>query len=135
MKILIVEDHNEIAVILQMLLTEEGYEVQIAGNGKEGYFAYLLFEPDLVITDIQMPERTGIELMQLIRLHNPQIKNIYMSGDLRSYLELLEKEKEVYHVHLLEKPFSRDELLKSLAECSGSGEIANSNSVMEWSHA
>ena len=57
-------------------MEEENYEVQLARDGKDGYLAYLLFKPDLVITDIQMPERNGLKLMEIIRKHNPEVKTI-----------------------------------------------------------
>jgi len=67
MKILIVDDNQGLAHILKMMLEEENYEVRLAQDGKDGYLAYLLFKPDLVITDIQMPERNGLKLMEIIK--------------------------------------------------------------------
>jgi DNA-binding response OmpR family regulator len=55
----------EIASVLQELLEIEGYRVTMAGDGNDGYSAYLDFKPDLVITDIQMPGRNGFELRVL----------------------------------------------------------------------
>jgi YesN/AraC family two-component response regulator len=99
-----------------MILEDEGYEVRAAKDGNDGFFSYLLFRPDLVITDIQMPEKNGLELMENIRMHNPMIKTIYMSGDLSQYGSPLEEEKKKYHINTLEKPFSRDELMSLLSQ-------------------
>lgn len=115
MKILIVDDNELLAWGLQKLLEDEGYEVRLAGDGRDGYTAYLLFKPDLVITDIQMPGENGLELIKHIRVHNPTIRTIYMSADLSRYWSPLEEEKKKYSANLLEKPFSRDELMKLLA--------------------
>ncbi len=86
MKILIVDDNEDLAFTLQMMLEDEGYEVRSAKDGQDGYWAYLEFKPDLVITDIQMPGENGLELMEHIRTHNPMVRTIYMSGDLDSFL-------------------------------------------------
>jgi CheY-like chemotaxis protein len=117
-KILIVDDNEGVGLLLQMLLEHEGYEVQVAKDGREGYLAYLLFEPDLVITDIQMPIKSGIELIQLIRHHNPEVKAIYMSGDPGKYRSALEEEKDRHHACYLTKPFSKNELITSISKFS-----------------
>jgi DNA-binding response OmpR family regulator len=116
MKILIVDDNQEIAWVVKIMLEEEGYEVRSAKDGEDGYRVFLEFKPDLIITDIQMPGENGIELMKQIRIHNPSARNIYMSGDLASYWPLLEEERKRYHVSVLEKPFSRVELMGLVSE-------------------
>jgi CheY-like chemotaxis protein len=117
-KILIVDDDPGIAHIIQVMLEGEGYTVEVAKDGNEGYSLFLLFHPDLVLTDIQMPLKNGIELMMSIRLQNPAVKTIYMSGDLRRFQRLLEEESKRYQIRLLSKPFSKGELMKSLLELS-----------------
>ena len=115
MRILIVDDNQELAFTLQLMLEDEGYEIRSAKDGQDGYWAYLEFKPDLVITDIQMPGENGLELMGHIRALNPRVRTIYMSGDLNSYLSPLEEEKKRYPVSLLEKPFSKVELMGLLS--------------------
>ena len=118
-KILIVDDNEGVVLILQMLLEHEGYEVLVAKDGREGYSAYIISEPDLVITDIHLPIRSGIELIHLIRHHNPGIRTIYMSGDPGMFRAALEEEKGRYHAWFLPKPFSKNDLIKTISECSG----------------
>jgi CheY-like chemotaxis protein len=115
MKILIVDDNQDLAFLIKYMLEDEGYEVRSAKNGNDGYSTYLLFNPDLVLTDIQMPEKNGLELIKEIRCHNPGIRAIYMSGDLTQYQPPLEEEKEKYRVGVLEKPFSKHELINLLS--------------------
>jgi CheY-like chemotaxis protein len=112
MKVLVVDDNKELAELIQAVLEGEGVEVMSANDGIEGYATYLLFRPDLVITDIQMPGGTGFGMMQHIRAHNPKIKTVYMSGDIDAYRLTLEREKKSYPVTFLTKPFS----LKALME-------------------
>jgi len=118
MKILIVDDNQDLAVLLQLMLEDEGYEVKIAKDGWDGYMSYLLYGPDLIITDIQMPMKNGLELMEAVRTHNPKARAIYMSGDLSHFESLLEEEKKRYQVSFLEKPFSKMDLMKLLSESS-----------------
>ncbi len=116
MKILIVDDNTDLTALLSLMLENEGFDVKLANNGEDGYSAYLLFEPDVVITDIQMPIKTGIELMGLIRGHNPTVRTIYMSAELAPFQSFLEKEQEKYGVSVLQKPFSRGELMRSISQ-------------------
>ena len=116
MKVLIVDDNQDLASLIKVMLEDEGYEVKSAKDGQDGYSTYLLFHPDLVLTDIQMPEKNGLELMEYIRSHNPSVRTIYMSGDLSRYWLPLEEEKKKYHVGVLEKPFSKDELMSLVSQ-------------------
>jgi CheY-like chemotaxis protein len=115
MKILIVDDNQDLASLIKWMLEDEGFEVKLAKDGQDGYSAYLLFNPDLVLTDIQMPEKNGLELMEYIRGHNPTVRTIYMSGDLSQYWSPLEEERKKYHVGVLEKPFSKEQLMSLLS--------------------
>ena len=119
MKILIVDDNQDLAHILKMMLDEEKHEVRLARDGKDGYLNYLLCKPDLIITDIQMPEKNGLKLMEIImeiiRKDNPEIKMIYVSTALSRFLPLLEEEKRRYPVSYLQKPFSKSELMRLLS--------------------
>lgn len=112
MKILVVDDDQSLASTIQAILEYEGYEVMSTKNGIDGYSAYLSFEPDLIITDIQMPGENGLEMIERVRIHNPMIKTIYMSGDISSFREALMEEEKIYPVSFFEKPF----LLESLEQ-------------------
>ena len=116
MKILIVDDNQDLLFLIKWMLEDEGYEVKSAKNGNDGYSTYLLFNPDLVLTDIQMPEKNGLELIKEIRRLNPGVRTIYMSGDLGQYGSPLEEEKKKYHAGVLEKPFSKNELINLLSQ-------------------
>jgi hypothetical protein len=56
-----------------------------------------------------------LELIKEIRYLNPEVRTIYMSGDLSQYGLPLEEEKEKYHAGVLEKPFSKNELISLLS--------------------
>lgn len=114
-KVLIVDDNKPLALILREMLEEEGYEVKTAGDGDSGYLAYLFFEPDLVLTDIQMPQKNGLELMRRIRRHDPRMTAIYMSADPDRFRKLLEEEEKKFRISLLAKPFTKVELMRLLS--------------------
>lgn len=67
-KILIADDEPDILEIIQYNLTNEGYEVAIAKNGNEAIEVAKSFKPDLVILDIMMPGKNGLEVCNLLRM-------------------------------------------------------------------
>jgi len=116
MKVLVVDDNKDLADLIQCVLESEGIEVMSAHDGIKGYRAYLLFKPDLVITDIQMPGETGLEMMHHIRAHNPMIKTVYMSGNIDAYRLSLEREQKRYPATILRKPFRLETLMELVSE-------------------
>ncbi|MFQ5850104.1 MAG: response regulator [Candidatus Binatia bacterium] len=114
-KVLIIEDNECLALIIQLVLEREGYVVRTARDGRHGYHSYVVFRPHVVITDIEIPEINGIEMMRRIRMHNPKVRTIYMSGHPGRFRLLLEEEKRRYKVSLLKKPFCKVELLRLLS--------------------
>ena len=116
MKILIVDDDKVVASMVEAILTRENYRVQTAEDGEVGYAAYLQFEPDLVITDIDMPRKDGFALMKDIRSHNPGIRTIYMSANVDRFRPQLKNEQTRHSIEVLNKPFTRKELLTLLSD-------------------
>ncbi|MGH9596969.1 MAG: response regulator, partial [Edaphobacter sp.] len=66
-KILIVDDEPQITRVLRTALSTQGYSIHIAANGVEGMEALHEWRPDLVITDVSMPQMNGVELCREIR--------------------------------------------------------------------
>jgi len=116
LKVLVVDDNRLLAAVIQETLEDDGLEVRSAKDGVDGYSAYLVFKPDVVITDIQMPRENGLEMMEHIRTHDPMIKTIYMSGDIAPYRPFLTEEKQKYQASFFEKPFSIESLKKLVLE-------------------
>jgi two-component system response regulator FlrC len=116
MKILVVEDNQSVAYVVQIMLELQGHEVISAPNGLEGYLDYFQFRPDLVITDIQMPGENGFEMMNHIREQDPSVKTIYMSGNLDQFNSLIQEEKSRFHVNVLNKPFIMEDLFDRVSE-------------------
>lgn len=79
-RILIVDDQADILVMLRRLFEKEGYEVLEASDGNEGLELYTKIKPDLVVTDIQMPNKSGPLFIIELRQKFPYAKIIAMSG-------------------------------------------------------
>ena len=115
-KILIVDDNIYLSHLLQIMLGEEGYEVDTARYAQEGYSAFLLKRPDVILTDIHMPGGSGLEMMKQIRRHDPEVRAVYMSGDWERLQSAMEEEKTKPFVKSLRKPFFQKELMRVLFE-------------------
>ncbi len=66
-RILVVDDERQITRMLRASLQSNGYEVLVANNGAEAYTLFENDRPDLIITDLAMPEMTGLELTRAVR--------------------------------------------------------------------
>ena len=80
MQVLLIEDMRTERTIIKRWLEMLGCEVIEAANGVEGLDLYYGNDPDLVVTDIVMPEKEGIELMIELRKESPGIKIFAISG-------------------------------------------------------
>ncbi len=116
-RILLVDDDNQIRQMLKMTLEREGYEVLEAENGAIAVRLYKSDPCDLVITDIVMPEKEGIETIMDLRHLNPQVKIIAISGGGRinpdDYLSWARRFGVKYTFN---KPVQRKELLGAVAD-------------------
>jgi DNA-binding response OmpR family regulator len=80
-KILLVEDDAAYSqVVKDSFELMGGYDVCVAGNGMEGYEAYKTFRPDLIVSDVDMPKMSGLEMVACIRKENHTIPIIMASA-------------------------------------------------------
>jgi CheY-like chemotaxis protein len=79
-KILVFDDEPSILLMIKKLLEKAGHEVEIALNGKEGMEIFDKIKPDLIITDLIMPEKEGLETIFELRRKYPNLKIIAISG-------------------------------------------------------
>jgi len=113
LKILIIDDDERILTSLQDILQQEGYIISCATSGKEGLKQFEAINPDLVITDIVMPDMEGIELINRIRKNNIKIPIIAMSGDLLGQ-KFLKAARLLGAIDTLLKPFNAKELKEKI---------------------
>ena len=107
-RILVVDDERQIIRMLRASLQSSGYEVLTAGNGIEGMEKFESGRPDLIITDLAMPEMNGLELTQAVRRleRTPIIVLSVRDTDVMK-VKALDEGADDY----LTKPFSMPELL------------------------
>jgi two-component system response regulator PilR (NtrC family) len=70
-RLLVVDDEPSMREFLEIMLSQEGYQVRTASNGEEGVKAYRTEEPDLVLTDVKMPGMSGLDLIREIHSLDP----------------------------------------------------------------
>ena len=66
-KVLLVEDHTDTREMIAMLLDMEGYAVATAEDGQQGITQASLQQPDIIVTDINMPKLNGIDMIRILR--------------------------------------------------------------------
>jgi DNA-binding NtrC family response regulator len=120
-KVLVVEDEFGYQDTLRNIFTMEGFEVRVAIDGDTGYEVYKDFKPDLVLTDVLMPNVNGIELVRRIRNDESAVKIIYMSGffGVKRLKKELDDEVAHYQYPTLSKPFKVSYLLETVREYLG----------------
>lgn len=79
-RILIADDDQQVRLMLKMTLERAGYEVIEAEDGNEAVQKFQSEKPDLVVTDIVMPEKEGIETIMELRIIDPTVQIIAISG-------------------------------------------------------
>lgn len=107
-RILVVDDEPQITRVLRRGLTAHRYDVRTAADGESGLDTFNDFRPDLVITDLQMPEMSGLDLCRKIRRFS-QVPIIVLSvkGDEKTKVDALDAGADDY----VTKPFGMDELM------------------------
>jgi len=116
-RILIIEDNEDVRGMLVLKLELEGFEVAAARDGV-GALSLLERQPaDVIVTDLFMPDKDGIETIEEVRRKYPLAKIVAMSGWQSSqgpnYLDVA---RELGAVRTLRKPFDPDELVKVVRE-------------------
>lgn len=112
-RILMIDDDMEFRLVLKDALTHEGYEVLAAADGVRGLQLVLERLPDLILLDVRMPNRDGLETLRLIRVVQPEARVIIMSGALT---EEQRTEAQRWGVtRFLKKPAGAQELLDVLS--------------------
>ena len=117
-RILVIDDEDELRSMLRQMLEHAGHEVAEAVNGAVGIEIYERDAPDLIITDIIMPEQEGVETIIALRRADSALPIIAISGGGRlDATDFLTMAKKLGARRTLTKPFRRDQLLDAVNEC------------------
>jgi DNA-binding response OmpR family regulator len=124
-RILLIEDDNEVRTMLRLTLIHFGHNVIEARNGKEGLELFKTANADLVITDIVMPEKEGLEVLIKLRANQVQpVKIIAISGGGRQKAaDYLRMAKLMGAARVLAKPFSNEVLIAAINELLPDGRV------------
>ena len=119
-RILLIDDEAAFRQVTRQMLEQAGYEVLEAKDGKDGVSVYRTERPDLVITDLIMPEQEGIETIIELRQEDPEARIIAISGGGRiTATDFLSIARKFGARHILAKPFRRDQLLEAIRDSLG----------------
>lgn len=117
-RILIIDDEENVREVLRRILGAAGHEILEAANGGDGIEISKSETPDLVITDIFMPEVKGLETLRVIKQNHPDQKIIVISGGGKSgYHDVLDAALSLGATEQIAKPFSPRELLAKVDLC------------------
>lgn len=109
--ILVIDDDPDIRDLAKSTLESAGHKVILAVDGREGVQLYRANRPDLVITDLFMPNQEGLETIKQLRMEFPEIRIVAISGK-PSGNTMLSIAQRLGAVAVLQKPFVTEELLK-----------------------
>ena len=114
-KVLVVDDNIQFLDMLREVLVSNGYEVMHTTSSKDAENKFMEFVPDIVVTDIVMPEFDGIELMLKIRSINSNIRVIAISGGNSGYADTyLRMAKKLGADTILNKPFQMSTFIEQV---------------------
>ena len=113
--ILLIEDDDSVRALLRTTLTSAGYTVQEAVNGRHGIRVFRKAPTDLVITDLYMPDRDGLDVIEALRRSHRRVKILAISGA-SGTMGYLPVAQSLGAVAVLQKPFAPSALLHLVAD-------------------
>jgi CheY-like chemotaxis protein len=114
--ILLVDDEPLVLRVMRVAFEKAGYDVETCRNGHEALMQIRQRQPDVLVTDIEMPRMTGRELCEQLELEFPQRSfPIFVSTSLTS-LDHRDWSGKITDLHFMEKPISVRTLLSKLSE-------------------
>lgn len=121
--ILIIDDEASLVSSLTFALEAEGYKVRGAATGESGLQAVADLHPDLVLLDLRLPDRSGLEVLEAMPRENgePQVIMISAHGDTRAAVKAVKMGAADY----LTKPFDLDDLLHTIHTALERGRMAS----------
>ena len=120
-KLLVIDDQAGITKVVEMIARQLGITTRTLNNSSQATETFIAFKPDILILDMIMPEKDGIDVLNEVLLTGIPVKVVLTSGFSDSYLRLAEgvaKFHENPDVSVLRKPFRRDELVELLQRLS-----------------
>jgi DNA-binding NtrC family response regulator len=123
--ILVVDDESEIREGLELLLASEGYGVSSAGTGASGLAKLEEHPYDLLLLDVSLPDRNGLDLLREIRLRDPQLSVVLITA--YGSIDMARAAFKSGAMDYITKPWSNDELLAQVAQAVESRRLREEN--------
>jgi DNA-binding response OmpR family regulator len=120
LSILIIEDDEALRRVLRLGLEQAGYVVREAQNGRQGVNSFRKAPTDLVITDIYMPDRDGLDVIESLLRTRPTLKIIAISGA-SGTMDYLNAARTAGAACVLRKPFIISTVLTAIAKLLSDG--------------
>jgi len=121
MKILVIDDDTLLCRTIARILVADGYDVLTAPGGTRGMAMFHQERPEIVITDIVMPEQEGFEIILTLRRDDTPVKIIAISG---ADAEMLDIARLIGADDVIEKPFRAEELLRRVRALCAAKEVS-----------
>ena len=116
-KVLVVDDEEVIRDVCAQILTNEGYEVATASSGKQALRMVSEITYDAVVTDIMMPDMSGLELLEILRSTNLDVCTIVITG--LGTFDMATQSDRLGAREFVVKPFTPDELSEAVRKALG----------------
>lgn len=110
--VVIVEDDAAIRDLLTLVLSKDGMQVRAVGSGREALIAVSGASAQVMVTDFQLPDMDGLEVLAQATQHDPRMVGIVMTG--HGTVELAVKAMKAGAADLLTKPFSPDDMVRAV---------------------
>ncbi len=127
--ILVIDDERSILQSLEGILSDEGYQVFLANNGREGLDICEKEVPDVVLLDIAMPGMDGMEVLKRIKEVLPFVPVIIMTG--HGSIDMAVKAIKLGSYDFLEKPLEMDKLLLTIKNAIEFGKLQRENLLLK----
>jgi DNA-binding NtrC family response regulator len=118
-RILIIDDEADMRTMLEQMLKPTGCEVIQAPDGEEGVRQHRTAPADLIIIDLYMPKKEGLETIIELRKDFPEVAIVAMSGKTTANA-MLAVAQRLGAIGILEKPFQQDQLFQAVEKALGS---------------
>jgi CheY-like chemotaxis protein len=116
-KVLVIDDSSFQRKIISGVLIQNGYEVILKENGKEGLEQALRETPDLIFTDLLMPEYDGFWLLEQLKSHDMSVPVIVLTSDIQKTTE--ERCRGLGAVTIINKPVNKDQVVSAVRTILG----------------
>lgn len=117
--VLAVDDSRTMRDMITLALSSEGFDVQLAEDGQHGLEVLDEMDPDVIITDINMPRLDGFGFIDAVRLRNETRTTPILVLTTESSVDLKERARDAGATGWIVKPFAQDKLVRALRMVAG----------------